>query len=263
MPEQRTDQQYVENHSAEYMAPVQGVMTKARVDIMSHVDDFTAAGIDARYADLVATKASDRAKSEYEAMQAEDPLVRVANILRESASSEQDKYIVEESIKDMEKTRSAWQATIDADKIKAEYSHEQFDLQQKVTDLRQWNIVPSFMETLYGKHYPYFEVLSGIYDKRQEAMPSIYPSIELATQVLHKLGALDPSRSIDTLSNIPEGPDSWSSPTFNRNVNKVSHLSTSMEGVKATVFLDKARPRITIGVDLGVLEKITNLPPSI
>ena len=86
----------VENAKAEAtMTPVQRVMTKARYEIMSHESDFNLVGVAKELVEKAAKAAGNRAKSEFEAKEQQDPIRRLVEVLRESCQTADDQILVQ------------------------------------------------------------------------------------------------------------------------------------------------------------------------
>jgi len=265
MAEPRTDQAYVESHESEYLTPAQEAQSKARYDIMSHSQDFLDAGIDVRYAELVATKASERVKVEFEAKQKEDPLKQIQDILLSSALTEDDKLIAEKSISDLEAHRLLWQAKIGAAKIRLEGRGEPFDFMVAFKQLAQYSQTPGFTEADIhsGEYFPHFYFVSGTRKADGEA---ILPSKDYLEGVLHKSGSLPANQHLDDLKLLPldnQSEPKRGSKSYNSYTNKASHLPTNIPGAEATIFMTEKSPMVSIGVSAELLQKIVDFPGSI
>lgn len=77
------------------MTPVQRVMAKAQYEIMSHKSDLTSVGVTKELVEKAAEAASNRAKSEYEAKEQQDPIRKLVKVLGESVRTEDDQTLVQ------------------------------------------------------------------------------------------------------------------------------------------------------------------------
>lgn len=77
------------------MTPVRRVMTKARYEIMSHESDFNSVGVTKELVEKAAEAAGNRAKSEFEAKEQQDPIRRLVEVLGESVQTADDQTLAQ------------------------------------------------------------------------------------------------------------------------------------------------------------------------
>lgn len=236
------------------MSPLQRVMSRARFEIMSHEQDFKAVGVSKEQIEKAAAKAGERVKQEFEQKEKEDPLRRIAQVLKEAAETPEEKLLASAAIENLENTRSDWARKIGVEKERAEYAGQSFDIRemmqyQKSVDIRY---TPTQRE-----YYPCVGVIRYL-STREGKIESLDAYKE---RVLKGLGALKPNQSLDDLRLLPPPRKFHKGPMYRRGLVRAERIPTEISGVRVSV--DLAAPRVIfIWADIPTLEKIVNFPRS-
>src|SRR3989338_3237703 len=90
----------------EMMTPLEEVMTKARYEVMSHKQNFIAAGVSEQQVEDASQKAGEWAKLEFEQKENEDPLRRIAKVLEIAADTPEEKLLAQAGVRQLEEFRS-------------------------------------------------------------------------------------------------------------------------------------------------------------
>lgn len=251
------------------LSPVQGVMSQARREILTHESDFTKAGASRDLVEKAAELAAERAKSEFEQKVNDDPLCKVATVLRELGRTDDEKEIVEKGCRSLETFRFGWQQSIKAHRDSAEINGQFLSVEEIVKELTEISCAPSLVQTLTSPdgqetyHLCFRLIQCDPLVTYQAGEPQVEKGFSYLEEVLVALGALQNGEDISSLKSLPSGEEddkgplhfkkSWTEREFAR-------VATNIDGVLLDVNLNY--PSIHMLINLDVLEKIVDFPSS-
>jgi len=237
------------------MTPVQRSMTKAQVDIMSHEQDFIEAGGTKELVEKTAVIASARAKKEFEALEGQDPIRRLVDVMEKSITKEDDLALVRQSETRFEDMRVRVADAVNPVISEARLRGQEIPPLRKVIDdlYAKGTIRCGYMspEDNLSEKNPSGEMspIAGTGRKGtdgREEMATL--SLGYTEKILKGIGAIDENTT------LVEGMSNGRVPGW-------FHGSTNIDGVSVFADVSKSdRPRLAFGFKPEAIAKMIALP---
>ncbi|MBI4050615.1 MAG: hypothetical protein HY396_01420 [Candidatus Doudnabacteria bacterium] len=237
----------------ESLEPWQAAMTRAKWDVMSHAQDFTAAGVSQEQIEKAAELAGERAKLEFEQKQKEDPYRRVAQIIEDAAETLEEKKWAEAMIHILEQHRTSL--------INAARTTNSMEKTGKELALAlMWND-QSRLEVDQRPHTNEYQSVVRIMPHSVTSQYYEPPPEKFFERVVRGLRALEPNKPLESLKSLPKTPAKLGQARYYESFNVAIDLPTSIEGVRLDVCLG-IQKEILVKMDMERVRQIIHFPES-
>lgn len=261
MPDEKgrsSDQAYVESHESEYITPIDAVKDRAMADVFKVAPGLEAAGNTTDHIQFAAKFMADKAAKEFEENQGQDPLRIALEGAKASASTENDRMLVEQYEKTAEGFRSA---VIEADRsMGAQEMLRQGNISEhsihELLTLVRGRSNPNIVQYANGDYLSTVELVGPYYDPRKG---NLSPSQELVEGTLKQIGVLKEGITINDLQTLPKDAP-IGEPQYYRGSDSVLNLKTRWEGIRASYsFMSRI---VSLHLDEPNVANLMKLPPS-